>query len=48
MRKRFTQAFYAVSAAAVAASGLGLSAGTASAVTHVKATTQVKAATQVK
>ncbi|HYS33711.1 MAG TPA: hypothetical protein VEM58_15755 [Streptosporangiaceae bacterium] len=36
MRKRFTQAFYAVSAAAVAASGLGLSTGTASADTHVK------------
>ena len=36
MRKRFTQAFYAVSAAAVAASGLCLSTGTASADTHVK------------
>jgi len=36
MRKRFTRAFYAVSAAAVVASSLGLSVGTASAVTHVK------------
>lgn len=36
MRKRFTRAFYAVSAAAVVASSLSLSVGTASAVTHVK------------
>jgi hypothetical protein len=36
MRKRFTRAFYAASAAAVVASTLSLSIGTASAVTHVK------------
>lgn len=34
MPKRFTRAFYAVSAAAIVASSFGLSAGTASAVTH--------------
>lgn len=36
MRKRFTRAFYAVSAAAVVTASLSLSVGTASAVTHVK------------
>lgn len=36
MRKRFTRAFYAVSAAAVITAGLGLSAGVASAGTHGK------------
>jgi hypothetical protein len=36
MRKRFTKAFYAVSAAAVITVGLGLSAGVASAATHSK------------
>jgi|HubBroStandDraft_1064217.scaffolds.fasta_scaffold09950_3 hypothetical protein len=35
MFKRFTKAFYAVSAAAVVTAGLGLSAGAASAATHV-------------
>ena len=34
MPKRFTRAFYAMSAAAIVASSLGLSVGTASAVTH--------------
>jgi hypothetical protein len=36
MRKRFTKAFYAVSAAAVITAGLSLSAGVASAATHSK------------
>jgi hypothetical protein len=36
MRKRFTKAFYAVSAAAVVTASLGLSAGVASAATHAK------------
>jgi hypothetical protein len=36
MRKRFTRAFYAASAAAVAVSSLSLSIGTASAATHTK------------
>jgi len=36
MRKRFTKALYAVSAAAMITAGLGLSAGTAGAATHAK------------
>ena len=36
MRKRFTSAFYAMSAVAVMAGGLSLAAGTANAVSHVK------------
>ncbi|HVB42979.1 MAG TPA: hypothetical protein VNF47_09780 [Streptosporangiaceae bacterium] len=36
MRKRFTRAFYAISAATVITAGIGLGIGTASAATHVK------------
>jgi hypothetical protein len=36
MRKRFSRAFFAASASAVVMAGVGLGAGTASAVTHVK------------